>query len=278
MNTYPGIAETSASDASRESQETLRRALELESIRQLTRGVSHEFNNLLQNIVASLELTRKLIGAGRIGETDKFIGKAIASAHRAAALNQRVVAFCHHQPLAPKRVSINGLIGDMRDVLQCVVTNSIKIDLVLADDLWPTYCDAFEAETAILRMVMNARDAMPEGGMITIQTSNQVIDSDGISSVDGDGVSSLVVAGPLPYVCVAVTDGVGRRKVIDDATDPFFPSRPTGQRVGLALGMIQQFARNYGGHAQIQSVVDGGTTVKLYLPRYVGEAPEGGAG
>jgi signal transduction histidine kinase len=170
----------------------------MELVGQLMAGLGHEFNNLMQNIIASLELTRKLIAGARTGETEKFITSAAKSAHKAAALNQRLVAVARPRPLAPKPLSFNQLIGDLRDVLQVALRDPIKIDVSLSAGLWETVCDAGQAESALIDLVLGARNAMPEGGAITIATSNE----EGTSRRPAASGDTRIAQ----YVCIAVTD------------------------------------------------------------------------
>ena len=257
-------AEKTNEDALRESEETLRQAQKMEAVGQLTGGIAHDFNNLLQGILGSVEVVRRLIAAGRTSDTGVFIQSAMSSAHRAAALTHRLLAFSRRQPLDPKAVRVNQLVSSMDDLLRRSLTPTIHLELTLSAGLWATLCDAHQLENAILNLVLNARDAMPGGGTIVIETGNTRINK-------ADAVLGNEIA-PGQYVCISVTDsGTGMSpEVVKRAFDPFFTTKPTGQGTGLGLSMVYGFARQSEGYANIYSEVGRGTTVKLYLPRHRG--------
>ncbi len=252
----------------RAAEAALRQAQKMEAVGQLTGGIAHDFNNLLQGITGSLELMRKRIAQDRMGELDRLIAAATSSAHRAAALTHRLLAFSRRQPLDPRPVQANPLIAGMGDLLRRTLGERILLDLVLDAGLWTTQCDPNQLENAILNLVINARDAMPDGGRVTIETSNVVLDA-------AYAARDLEVL-PGGYVCIAVSDtGVGMSAdTIAKAFEPFFTTKPIGQGTGLGLSMIYGFARQSEGQARIYSEVGVGTTFKLYLPRYVGDTPE----
>ena len=253
--------ERDALEALGETHETLRQLQKSESISQLSRGIGHEFNNLMQGIVGSLELVRKLLASGRGEETGKFIDRAINSAQRASALNERLLTFSRRQPPAPQALSMNELIVGMGDILRSSLTHSSKLDLNLSEDLWLTRCDANQAEGAVLNLVLNARDAMPGGGTVTIQTRNLEVESAEATQPD---------IAPGSYVCVTVKDtGAGMTpEIAEHAFDPFFTTKAAGHGAGLGLTMARRFARTSGGGARIVSETGRGTSVALYLPRY----------
>ena len=261
-------AAKAAAEALIETEATLRQAQKMEAVGQLTGGIAHDFNNLLQGIVGSMELVRKLIQRGRTEETERFIASAMASAHRAAALTHRLLAFSRRQPLDPKPVKVNRLVAAMEDLLRRSVPEKIKMELALSAGLWTTLCDANQVENAILNLVINARDAMPYGGTLVIETSNTYIDA--------DYAARAADIKPGQYVCIAVTDtGAGMSgEVVERAFDPFFTTKPTGQGTGLGLSMVYGFARQSEGYAKIYSELGTGTTVKLYLPRHHGSAAQ----
>ena len=263
--------EREAATALRQSEDALRQSQKMEAVGQLTGGIAHDFNNLLQGIVGSIEITRKLIGLGRAAETEKFINGAMTSAQRAAALTHRLLAFSRRQPLDPKPIQINQLVVSMEDLLRRTVGVSIDIQLMLAANAWVTKCDANQVENAILNLVINARDAMPNGGHITIRTSNGTGPRDQQDRPAGNGNNASTDMG-RDYLCVAVMDdGTGMPpEVVARAFDPFFTTKPTGQGTGLGLSMIYGSAQQSNGFARIRSEVGRGTTVKLYLPRYRG--------
>ena len=263
-------AEKDALAALSESQLSVTQLHKMHSIVQLTSGLAHDLNNSLQNVMAALELVRKLIEAGRAAETGRFITSALASAHGAAGLNQRLAQFSRRQPFDPKPLAINDLITGMEEIFRRSLPNSIKLDLDLAAGLWETRCDASEAETALLNLALNARDAMPDGGVLKIQTSNAAVESK-------DGVHPAILAAGQ-YVCVAVTDsGTGMiSEITEHAFDAFFTTKPKKMAIGLGLTMVRRFARQNEGDAKIESEIGRGTLVAFYLPRYRSPEPTDG--
>ena len=245
------------------TREMLCATQKMDALGQLAGGIGHEFNNLMQSVVASLELTRRLIAAGRAAETEKFVVKAIAAAQRAAALNLRVTGFSRRQPPDPQPVAIDALIGGMEDVLQAAMGSMVKLEFAVAPGLWNVHCDANQAENAIINLVLNARDAVKPASTITIDARN--VD---ISARDGSLFPDMRAG---PFVRSAVTDcGTGmKRDLIDRAFDAFVTTKQPGRGMGLGLTMVRRFARENGGDATIESEVDLGTTVAVYLPRYV---------
>ncbi|MEO5764799.1 MAG: PAS domain-containing protein [Casimicrobiaceae bacterium] len=260
-------SELEAEAALRESEETLRQAQKMEAVGQLTGGIAHDFNNLLQGIVGSVEVVRKLISLNRSPETERFINSALSSAHRAAALTHRLLAFSRRQPLDPKPVQVNRLVSSMEELLRRSLTPSIRLELALSAGLWTTLCDAHQVENAILNLVLNARDALPDGGTVVIETSN--------AHLEGPGIAQVHEITPGQYVCIAIIDsGTGMSsEVVQRAFDPFFTTKLTGQGTGLGLSMVYGFARQSDGYAMIDSAPGRGTTVKVYLPRHRGAAP-----
>ncbi|HWA17289.1 MAG TPA: ATP-binding protein [Gemmatimonadales bacterium] len=250
------------------AEEALRQAQKMEAVGQLTGGLAHDFNNLLQGILGSLEAVKQLIAAGRYGEVDRFITNGLTSANRAASLTHRLLAFSRRQPLAPRPIRVNALIASMDDMLRRTLGPSVQMEMRLAGELWVTRCDANQLESALLNLVINARDAMPGGGRLTIQTANSQL-----GSSDATGPSDV---SPGQYVCITVTDtGTGMTPdVMQRAFDPFFTTKPQGQGTGLGLSMIYGFAKQSEGTARLDSEVGRGTAVKLYLPRFWGEADE----
>jgi PAS domain S-box-containing protein len=250
-----------------EAQEQLRQAQKMEAIGQLTGGIAHDFNNLLAGISGSLEMLVTRIAQGRLDTVDRYVNAAQASARRAAALTQRLLAFSRRQTLDPKPTDVNRLIAGMEDLVRRTVGPGIEIEIVGASGLWLTKVDAPQLENALLNLSINARDAMPEGGRITVETANKWLD---------DRASKEQDLSPGQYVTVCVTDtGTGMTKdVIAKAFDPFFTTKPIGQGTGLGLSMIHGFVRQSGGQVRIYSEVEKGTTVCLYLPRLVGEREE----
>jgi PAS domain S-box-containing protein len=252
----------------RTAEEALRQSQKMEAVGQLTGGIAHDFNNLLQGITGSLDLVQKRISQGRLSEVDRFISGAMTSANRASALTHRLLAFSRRQPLDPRPVRANPLVASMEDLLRRTLGERVELELVLAGGLWLTRCDPNQLESAILNLAINARDAMPDGGKLVIETCNTHLDSR-YAAQQHD-------VKPGQYVCLSVTDtGAGMSaEIVERAFEPFFTTKPIGQGTGLGLSMIYGFAQQSGGNAKIYSEVGNGTTVKLYLPRHRGEAPE----
>ena len=249
-------------------EEALRQSQKMEAVGQLTGGIAHDFNNLLQGITGSLDLVQRRISQGRLSELDRFINGAMTSANRAAALTHRLLAFSRRQPLDPRAVRANPLVSSMEDLLRRTLGERIELGLVLAGGLWLTRCDPNQLESAILNLAINARDAMPEGGKLVIETCNAHLDS-AYSARQRD-------LRPGQYVCICVTDtGTGMTpETVARAFEPFFTTKPIGQGTGLGLSMIYGFARQSEGYAKIYSELGKGTTLKLYLPRYRGPADD----
>jgi PAS domain S-box-containing protein len=248
-----------------QSRELLFQSQKMEAVGQLTGGLAHDFNNLLTGITGSLELLKMRLAQGRIGDLDRFVSAAEGAASRAAALTHRLLAFARRQTLDPKPISPNALIAGMEELVQRTVGPEIRLETVFAIGLWPTLCDPNQLENAILNLCINARDAMPDGGRLTIETANTWLDERGARERDMQ---------PGQYVAIGVTDtGTGMPPdVVARAFDPFFTTKPIGLGTGLGLSMIYGFARQSGGQARIYSEVGSGTTVRLYLPRHHGEA------
>ena len=250
-----------------QSREQLFQAQKMEAVGQLTGGLAHDFNNLLTGIIGSLELLKARVAQGRIGDLERYITAAQGAASRAAALTHRLLAFARRQTLDPKPTNANKLIADMEELVQRTVGPEIKVETVLGIGLWPTLCDPNQLENAILNLCINARDAMPDGGQLTIETANTWLDERGARERDMQ---------PGQYVAICVTDtGTGMPpQVAARAFDPFFTTKPTGQGTGLGLSMIYGFASQSGGQVRIYSEVGAGTTVRIYLPRHQGGARE----
>ncbi|WP_414476223.1 PAS domain-containing protein [Microvirga sp. M2] len=258
-------AERAAAEALRQTEEALRQSQKMESIGQLTGGIAHDFNNLLTGIVGSLDMLRTRVSQGRLETVDRYITAATTSANRAAALTHRLLAFARRQPLDPRPVQANALVASLEDLFRRTVGETVTLEVVLAGGLWPTLCDPNQLESALLNLVINARDAMPDGGKLTIETCN--------AHLDEAYIAAQRDVKPGQYVCICVTDtGTGMpQDVIERAFDPFFTTKPIGQGTGLGLSMVYGFARQSEGHAKIYSELGQGTTIKLYLPRYRGE-------
>ncbi len=248
------------------AEDALRQAQKMEAIGQLTGGIAHDFNNMLQVILGSLALLQKSLRLGRGQDADRLINSAMASANRAAGLTHRLLAFSRRQPLSPTVVDANHLIATMSDMVRQTVGEIIGVKLFPTVPLWAIRCDINQLESSILNLVINARDAMPEGGRLTIETENTSL---------GVGLAAQMDLPPGNYVCISVSDsGTGMPPdVLAQAFDPFFTTKPTGAGTGLGLSMIYGFARQSEGYAKIYSEIGHGTTVKVYLPRFEGAHP-----
>nr|WP_249342434.1 ATP-binding protein [Pseudomonas rustica] len=252
----------------RHNEEALRQSQKMEAVGQLTGGIAHDFNNMLTGIIGSLELLRRRLARGRLDDLDSLIDLGVTSANRAAGLTHRLLAFSRRQSLDSKAVQMNTLVLSMGELLQRSLNESIQLDMRLNDKLWVAEADPNQLESALLNLVINARDAMPEGGKLIVETSNQVLHREFT-----EAYSNLE---PGDYVMLSVTDnGSGMpQSVINRAFDPFFTTKPIGQGTGLGLSMIYGFSKQSRGHVSIDSEIDQGTTVKLYLPRFRGEELE----
>nr|WP_246718909.1 response regulator [Microvirga terrestris] len=247
-----------------QAEEQLRQAQKMEAVGQLTGGIAHDFNNLLAGIVGSLDLMQTRMAQGQTNNIERYAKAAMSSAQRAAALTHRLLAFSRRQPLDPKPVNANQLVVSMEDLLRRTIGPLHALEIVTAGDLWTTLCDPNQLESAILNLAINARDAMPDGGKLTIETANAHLDN-ACEAVQRD-------VAPGPYVAIGVTDtGTGMPPdVIARAFEPFFTTKPLGQGTGLGLSMVYGFAKQSEGHLRIYSKVGQGTTMKIYLPRYLG--------
>jgi PAS domain S-box-containing protein len=259
-------AEKAAAERLKATEEALLQSQKMEAVGQLTGGIAHDFNNLLTGIVGSLDLLQTRLNQGRTDNVARYIEAAMTSANRAAALTHRLLAFARRQPLVPKVVDVNQLVVSLEDLLRRTIGETIDLEIIALDSLWCTLCDPNQLESAMLNLAINARDAMPDGGKLVIATSNVRLDNVAANP------SALA---PGDYICVGVTDtGAGMSaEVAARAFDPFFTTKPIGQGTGLGLSMIYGFARQSNGHATIDSKLDRGTSVKLYLPRHHGQLP-----
>lgn len=250
-----------------QAEEKLRQSQKMEAVGQLTGGLAHDFNNLLAGISAALELMQKRIAQGRFKDVDKYLATAQGATKRAAALTHRLLAFSRRQTLDPRPTDVNTLIVGMTELIQRTVGPSIRLKTLVAPDLWPALVDASQLENALLNLCINARDAMPDGGSITVETANRAVAVESVRTLD-------IPEGE--YLCLCVTDtGTGMStEVIAKAFDPFFTTKPLGQGTGLGLSMIYGFTKQSGGHVRVHSKVGQGTTMCIYLPRYRGEAKQ----
>jgi PAS domain S-box-containing protein len=250
------------------AEEQLRQAQKMEAVGQLTGGIAHDFNNLLAIIVGSLDILGRRIEKGRTEDARRFVDAALEGAQRAASLTQRLLAFARRQPLSPEPINPNKLVSDVSELLRRTIPQDISIEVVLGAGLWRAHADRNQLENAIVNLAVNARDAMPDGGRLTIETGNFDLDERYVA--DHPGIS------PGQYVLVAVSDtGSGMSKeVMERAFDPFFTTKEAGKGTGLGLSQIYGFVRQTGGHVKIYSELGQGTTVKMYLPRFSGGEAE----
>ncbi len=246
------------------AEEALRHSQKMEAVGQLTGGLAHDFNNILAGISGSLEMMSTRLAQGRVGDLERYINGAVGATKRAAALTQRLLAFSRRQTLDPKPLNINSLVDGMLDLITRSVGPGIKVETVGAAGLWATYVDAGQLENALLNLCINARDAMPSGGNLTIETCNRWMD---------DRSARVRGLEPGQYVSLCVSDtGTGMsQEIIDRAFDPFYTTKPIGQGTGLGLSMVYGFAGQSGGAARIYSELGKGTMICLYLPRHAGE-------
>jgi CheY-like chemotaxis protein len=231
----------------------------MEAVGQLTGGIAHDFNNLLTGIIGALDLMKKRSEQGRFGEIERYLTLAKNSANRAASLTHRLLAFARRQPLDPRAVGVDALVGSMEELLRRTLGEQIALRIVASGAPWRTFCDPHQLESALLNLVINARDAMPDGGTLTIETANT-------------DAAELEDVTPGEYIRISVTDtGAGMPEAVRArAFDPFFTTKPMGQGTGLGLSMVYGFARQSEGHARIRSAEGRGTNVQLYLPRHHG--------
>jgi PAS domain S-box-containing protein len=238
--------------------EALRQSQKMEAVGQLTGGIAHDFNNMLAVVLGSLDLLKRRVGdnPGALRQIDN----AVDAAGRAALLTKRLLAFSRQQALNPQPLDANRLVGDMSDLLCHSIGAAIRLQTTLAGGLWPTVVDANQLENVLLNLVVNARDAMPEGGCLTIETGNKHLDRHYAAAND-------ISAGD--YVVIAVTDNGGGMPpdVLARAFDPFFTTKEVGKGTGLGLSQVYGFVRQSGGHVKLYSEPGQGTTVRIYLPR-----------
>ena len=245
------------------AEEALRQAQKMEAVGQLTGGVAHDFNNLLTIIIGGLETVRRA-GASETVRVQRAVDMALQGAQRAASLTARLLAFSRRQPLAPKPVDLNVLVRDMTELLHRTLGEQVELEGVLAPRLWPIEVDQNQLESALLNLAVNARDAMPAGGKLTIETVNTALD-ESYAAVDSE-------VKPGQYVAICVSDsGHGMSpETVARVFEPFFTTKEVGRGTGLGLSMVYGFVKQSGGHVTIYSEEGQGTTVKMYFPRFLG--------
>jgi len=254
-------AQREAQAALAKTEDALRQSQKMEALGQLTGGIAHDFNNLLTGILGAMDIMKRRIAAGRLEDVQRFMDAASASAQRAAALTHRLLAFARRQPLDPRPVDVNQLIVGMEDLLRRSVGEQVTLELRLASGVWPAVTDANQLENALLNLVINGRDAMPDGGRLVIETASTQLDAKSVRAQDE--------VEPGDYTMICVTDsGTGMTpETLAKVFDPFFTTKPIGQGTGLGLSMVYGFAKQSRGHVRIDSQIEKGTTVRLYLPR-----------
>ncbi|KAH1486437.1 hypothetical protein KXX52_008423, partial [Aspergillus fumigatus] len=244
-------------------EEALRQAQKMEAVGQLTGGIAHDFNNLLTIVTGNVDMATRALQAAGVSDarSKRALESAMKGAERAAALTQRLLAFSRKQPLAPKPLDVDKLVAAMSDMRNRTLGETVKVEIVTSPGLWRVEADPNQLESAILNLAVNARDAMPKGGTLTIETANARLD-------DAYAANHAEVA-PGNYVVIAVTDtGKGMdRDTLSRVFEPFFTTKEVGKGTGLGLSQIYGFTKQSGGHVKIYSEEDQGTTVKIYLPR-----------
>jgi signal transduction histidine kinase len=250
-----------------EAQEALRQSQKMETVGLLTGGIAHDFNNLLQIVSGNLDLLRQKMPSGST-HLKRYADRAFIGAERASTLTQRLLAFSRRQPLAPKAIDINRLIPGMSDLLHRTLGETIEVEAVLAPRLWSVEADPNQLENAIINLAINARDAMPEGGKLTIETQNTHLDHSYAAQ------NPEVSVGQYVLICISDTGTGMDAETAARAIEPFFTTKEVGRGTGLGLSMVYGFVKQSGGHIKIYSEPGEGTTVKMYLPRLQGTADE----
>ena len=242
------------------AEAALRQSQKMEAVGQLTGGIAHDFNNMLTGVIGGLNIIKRRLATGRIDDLDRFVDSAAASANRAASLIARLLAFSRRQSLDSKPLEINALTLSMEDLLRRTLSERIALRIVPGADVGRAIVDANQLESALLNLAINARDAMPAGGQLTVETA--------LVELDEAYTAAKPEVAPGRYVVIAVSDtGVGiSPELLDKVFDPFFTTKPIGQGTGLGLSMVYGFARQSGGQVRIHSRPGEGTSVKLYLP------------
>jgi PAS domain S-box-containing protein len=262
-------ARVTAAIAERErAEEALRQSQKMEAVGQLTGGIAHDFNNLLTVIAGNIDIARRHVGEAGEGRVLRALGNAQVGAERAAVLTQRLLAFSRRQPLNPRAIDANKLVTGMGELLHRTLGETIEVETVLAAGLWRIEADPNQLENAILNLAVNARDAMPDGGKLTIETANTHIDRDYAARNAG------VTTGQYVAICVSDTGSGMDADTLERAFEPFFTTKEVGKGTGLGLSMVYGFVKQSGGHLKIYSEAGQGTTVRIYLPRLLGEANE----
>ncbi|WP_114950791.1 response regulator [Sphingosinicella terrae] len=251
-----------------EAEEALRQAQKMEAVGQLTGGIAHDFNNLLTVVTGNIGMAHRALELAGVQDARarRSLDNAMKGAERAAALTQRLLAFSRRQPLAPRPLDLDKLVAGMSDLVQRSLGELIRLEIVTSPGLWRVEADPNQLESAILNLALNARDAMPQGGRLTIETAN--------ARLDESYSANHAEVPPGQYAMIAVTDTGGgmTKEVVERAFEPFFTTKEVGKGTGLGLSMIYGFVKQSGGHVKIYSEVGQGTTIKIYLPRLLRES------
>jgi signal transduction histidine kinase len=245
------------------AEEQIRQLQKMEAVGQLTGGIAHDFNNMLAVVVGSLDIAKRHLTTDR-EKAERFIANAMEGAQHGAQLTSRLLAFSRQQPLDPHPLDTNELVREMSELLRRTIGENIRLDTVLAGELWKTFADASQLASAVINLCVNSRDAMPDGGNLTLETAN--------TQLDEAYAAANVDARDGQYVAIVVTDtGSGMSsEVLARAFDPFYTTKTPGKGTGLGLSQVYGFVKQSGGHIKIDSQVGVGTTVRVYLPRYFG--------
>ena len=243
-----------------QAEAQMRQMQKIEALGQLTGGIAHDFNNMLAVVISGLSLIKRRLTAGNT-DVMELADATIDGANRAAALTSRLMAFARQQPLAPQAVDANQLIGGMRELIDRAIGETITVEIVSGSDLWPIHVDPSQLENALLNLCVNARDAMPDGGKLTIETSNTAID---------ERLAQQIAMPQGQYICIRISDaGSGMTPdVLARAFDPFFTTKDLDKGTGLGLSQVHGFVKQSSGHIKIYSEPAYGTTIKIYLPRH----------
>jgi len=255
--------EKAQAEALRQAEDALRQAQKMEAVGQLTGGIAHDFNNMLGVIIGGLDLLQRRLDP-EDQRTKRYIESVTEAANRAAALTQRLLAFSRQQPLRPEIIDVNRLLAGLSDLLQRSLGTDVRLETVLAGGLWRINADPNQLENALLNLCVNARDAMPEGGHLTIETRNAYLDEHYAAS------NPEVTEGPYVLICISDTGEGMTEDVMAKAFDPFFTTKPVGKGTGLGLSQVYGFVKQSGGHLKLYSEVGNGTSAKIYLPRHMG--------
>jgi signal transduction histidine kinase len=259
------LRDEAASLASAEAR--IRQLQKMEAVGQLTGGIAHDFNNMLAVIVGSLDIARRQLHVDP-AKSERFIANAMDGAQRGAQLTSRLLAFSRQQPLDPQSLDANKLVRETSELLRRSLGENIRLETALIDRPWRIFADAPQLESALVNLCVNSRDAMPEGGSLTLRTTNV--------HLDRAAVAAAVDARPGEYVAITVCDtGCGMSsEVLARAFDPFYTTKAPGQGTGLGLSQVYGFVKQSEGYISIESQPGMGTTVNIYLPRHIGSDPE----